>query len=124
MIVEASDEVEECFALAFGTVGEFGLLDEVLLEGGAEYEGIEKVLTARLVFAAVALAAVFFGKLLTDVFIEAIEGREILGVEVEFVAFAAAVVVFVLAQVLNANAVEGQFLEEGIVLKFFEDGGA
>ncbi len=74
MIVEASDEVEECFALAFGAVGEFRLLDEVLLEGGTEHEGIEEVFTARLVFAVVALAAVFFGELLTDVFVEAIEG--------------------------------------------------
>jgi hypothetical protein len=63
------------------------LLDEVLLEGGVEHEGIEEVFAAGLVFGAVALSAVFFCKLLAEVFADTVKGREIFGIKVQFVAF-------------------------------------
>ena len=123
MIVEASDEVEEGFAFAFGAVGELGLLDEVLLEGGVENEGIEEVFAAGLVFGAVVVTAVFFGKLLSEVFTDAVKSREIFGIKVEFVVFAGTVFVLVLAQILNADVIKGEFFEERVVLKLFKYGG-
>jgi hypothetical protein len=107
VVIEASDEVEEGLPFAFAAVGEFCLLDEVLLEGGAKHEGIKEMLTAGLVFAAVALPAIFFCKLLAEILADAVKGGEILRIKIQFVAFGGMVLVLALAQILHADIIEG-----------------
>ena len=104
------------------------MVDEVLLEGGLSYEGIEEMFATFGVFAGVGLSSAGFGHVVTPVFVEFVEDFKAFA-EFEFFSFFGivawvVVVALFLRLLVEADAFHWELFKRGICLKLLLDGCA